>query len=83
MPTEALRRAVRALARAEDALLTDYGGVRGSPALRRLLLARFAEDSVEASPDQLLLTASGTQAIDLVCRFLLRPGDTVLVDDPC
>ena len=83
MPTEALRRAVRALARAEDALLTDYGGVRGSPALRRLLLARFAEDGVEASPDQLLLTASGTQAIDLVCRFLLRLGDTVLVDDPC
>ena len=26
---------------------------------------------------------SGTQAIDLICRFLLRPGDTVLVDDPC
>ena len=53
--------------------------MRGSPALRRLLLARFAEDGVEASPDQLLLTASGTQAIDLVCRFLLRPGDTVQI----
>jgi DNA-binding transcriptional MocR family regulator len=26
---------------------------------------------------------SGTQAIDLICRFLLRPGDAVLVDDPC
>jgi DNA-binding transcriptional MocR family regulator len=25
---------------------------------------------------------SGTQAIDLVCRFLLEPGDTVLLDDP-
>lgn len=24
-----------------------------------------------------------TQAIDLVCRVLLSPGDTVLVDDPC
>jgi len=30
-----------------------------------------------------MLTESGTQAIDLVCRFLLEPGDTVLVDDPC
>ena len=38
---------------------------------------------IEASPDQILLTGSGTQAIDLICRFLLRPGDTVLVDDPC
>ncbi|MCL1985235.1 MAG: PLP-dependent aminotransferase family protein, partial [Betaproteobacteria bacterium] len=25
----------------------------------------------------------GTQAIDLICRLLLRPGDIVLVDDPC
>ncbi len=44
---------------------------------------KFADERIEASPDQLLLTASGTQAIDLICRFLLQPGDTVLVDDPC
>jgi DNA-binding transcriptional MocR family regulator len=25
----------------------------------------------------------GNPAVDLVCRFLLRPGDVVLVDDPC
>lgn len=83
MPTEALRRACRGLARAEDAVLTDYGATRGSLKLRRLLMARFADEGLEVPPDQLLLTNSGTQAIDLVCRFLLRPGDTVLVDDPC
>jgi DNA-binding transcriptional MocR family regulator len=47
------------------------------------LLTRFAEDGIEATADQLLLTASGTRAIDLICRFLLRPGNMVLVDDPC
>ena len=83
MPHAALRRAVRTLARAESAVLTDYGSTRGSSALRRLLLGRFAEEGIEAAPEQLLLTASGTQAIDLICRFLLRPGDAVLVDDPC
>ncbi len=83
MPGPALRRALRALARAGDPVLADYGSTRGSPALRRLLLSRFAEESIPASPDQLLLAASGTQAIDLICRFLLRAGDTVLVDDPC
>jgi len=30
-----------------------------------------------------VLTESGSQAIDLVCRLLLEPGDCVLVDDPC
>jgi DNA-binding transcriptional MocR family regulator len=83
MPHTALRRALRTLARAEDALLADYGSTRGSPTLRRVLLGRFAEEGIEASPNQIMLTGSGTQAIDLICRFLLRPGDTVLVDDPC
>ena len=83
MPADALRRAFRALARADAGVLMDYGDTRGSAALRRLLLGRFAEEGFGLRAEQLLLTGSGTQAIDLVCRFLLRPGDTVLVDDPC
>lgn len=82
MPNAALRRGLRALARADDATLSDYGSTRGSLALRRLLLSRFAEEGIEAAADQLLLTGSGTQAIDLICRLLLNPGDTVLIDDP-
>ena len=83
MPNAAIRRAVRGLSRADDAVLADYGSARGSPTLRRMVVRRLAEDGIEVGTDQVLLTASGTQAIDLVCRFLLRPGDTVLVDDPC
>ncbi|SDF59534.1 DNA-binding transcriptional regulator, MocR family, contains an aminotransferase domain [Bosea robiniae] len=83
MPDEALRRGFRALARADGAILTDYGGTRGASVLRRLLLGRFAEAGLAVSAEQLTLTGSGTQALDLICRFLLRPGDAVLVDDPC
>jgi DNA-binding transcriptional MocR family regulator len=83
MPHDALRKGLRKLARAEDAVLCDYGSTRGSLALRRLLLGRFADEGLGATADQIMLTGSGTQAIDLICRLLLRPGDTVLVDDPC
>jgi len=83
MPNDALRKGLRSLARAGETVLCDYGSTRGSLALRRLLLARFAEEGLAATADQIMLTASGTQAIDLICRLLLRPGDTVLVDDPC
>ena len=83
MPNAALRKGLRALARAEDTMLSDYGGTRGSLGLRRLLMARFADQGITAKADHILLTSSGTQAIDLVCRLLLRPGDAVLVDDPC
>lgn len=83
MPTAALRKGLRALGRADGGLLTTYGGTRGSPALRRLLQARFADEGLSLGPDRIMLAGSGTQAIDLICRLLLRPGDTVLVDDPC
>ncbi|SEE07443.1 DNA-binding transcriptional regulator, MocR family, contains an aminotransferase domain [Rhizobiales bacterium GAS191] len=83
MPIAAIRRAIRSLARADDVVLADYGNTRGSLALRRLLVRQFAGEGIDAGADQILLTSSGTQAIDLICRYLLQPGDTALVDDPC
>jgi DNA-binding transcriptional MocR family regulator len=83
LPEVALRKELRAVARSADVLLTEYGGAQGSPTLRRLLLARLADEGLTPAADQILLTASGTQAIDLICRLHLRPGDAVIVDDPC
>ena len=83
MPQAEIRRALRALARSGETALTDYGSPLGLAQLRALLSVRLADAGVEAHPDQILLTESGTQALDLVCRLLLEPGDRVLVDDPC
>ncbi len=83
LPEDGLRRALRALSKTNDGGLADYGPPLGLPALRGWLARRMGERGVVASPDQILLTESGTQAIDLVCRLLIQPGDTVLVDDPC
>jgi DNA-binding transcriptional MocR family regulator len=82
MPNAALRKGLRALAKADASVLTNYASTRGSIALRRHLLGRLAEDQLPAGPEQIMLTASASQALDLICRFLLRPEDTVLVDDP-
>lgn len=51
--------------------------------MRRLLSGRFTEEGIEATTDQLILTNSGTQAINMICRHLLPSSHTVLVDDPC
>lgn len=83
MPQPALRRALRGIAHAKDPVLAAYGTPLGLAPLRQLLARRMGEHGIEASPDQIVLTESGTQAIDLLCRLLLEPGDTVLVDDPC
>lgn len=74
---------MRSLSRSEDRVLSDYGTPLGSPQLRQLLSRRMGEHGIPAATDQIILTESGTQAIDLLCRFLIEPGDAVLVDDPC
>ena len=83
MPQEALRRGLRKAARGQEAVLTDYGPAQGSLPLRQLLARQFAAEGLDVGPGSILLTGSGSQGLDLVCRLLLRPGDTVLVDDPC
>ncbi|PSJ41668.1 aminotransferase-like domain-containing protein [Allosphingosinicella deserti] len=84
MPEDALRRALRSLARdGSGATLFEYGPPQGDETLRTLIARRMAEQGVDVAPEQVLLTDSGSHAIDLICRFLLESGDTVLVDDPC
>ncbi|AIR90318.1 PLP-dependent aminotransferase family protein [Pseudomonas cremoricolorata] len=78
-----VRKALRNVARASAAQLTEYASPHGHGPLRQFLSRRLAASGIDAAPEQIMLTESGTQAIDLICRFLLEPGDTVLVDDPC
>lgn len=83
MPDEAIRRGLRQLARGSEASLVAHDQPLGFPPLRAQIARRLAERGVEAEADQVVLVDSATQAVDLLCRFLLGPGDTVLVDDPC
>jgi DNA-binding transcriptional MocR family regulator len=84
MPHEMMRKALRSAARdGSGPMLFEYGPAQGADSLRALIARRLLEQGVEAMPDQVMITDSCSQAIDLLCRFLLEPGDTVLVDDPC
>jgi DNA-binding transcriptional MocR family regulator len=83
LPEAGLRRALRTLSRADSVTLAEYSTPLGLPDLRQLLARRMGERGIPAPPEQIMLTESGTQAIDLVARLLIEPGDTVLVDDPC
>ncbi len=78
---DGVRRSLRTLA-SENVDLGGYGEPKGFPALRRLVRDVLAEQEIAVSADQVLLTQGSSQAMDLVARRLLRPGDAVLVDDP-
>lgn len=78
-----IRRALRALAGRPGNHVTQYGDPYGFPALRRQIAAVLLPDvGINASDSQILMTTGASQALDLIIRRLLNPGDTVLVDDP-
>ena len=80
---EGMRRGLKNVARANSTVISEYATPLGLLALRQLLARRMAGLGIDAETSQVILTESGTQAIDLNFRFLLTPGDTVVVDDPC
>ncbi len=83
MPDVAIQRGLRQMAREAIEHRTQYDAPLGFALLRQQMAVRFGERGVSAAPDQIILTNSASHALDLVCRFLIEPGDAVLVDDPC
>ncbi len=59
-----------------------YGEPAGDARLRAALSLRLGQIGIAAGAAQIVTTAGATQALDLVSRLLLAPGDTVLVDEP-
>ena len=60
-----------------------YGHPAGIPALRRVIAHWVGRSrAVEASPDQVIITAGAQQGIDLVTRLVVTPGRIVALEDP-
>ena len=76
--TEATRAALAA--RPGDAL--QYGPIAGAVPLLELLVAKLAGEGIRATPENLLVTAGGSQGIDIVTHLVIDPGDAMLVEAP-
>jgi DNA-binding transcriptional MocR family regulator len=77
-----IRQSLNVLARKNGPYLLEYGHPFGYLPLREHLTQMLAGLGIAAQPCQILLTQGTSQALELVIRFLLRPGDAALVDDP-
>ncbi|WP_348269236.1 PLP-dependent aminotransferase family protein [Edaphobacter paludis] len=63
--------------------LYGQGDAHGYAPLRKAIAEYVGSArSVRCEPDQVIITAGAQQALDLVARLLLDPGDVVLMEDP-
>ncbi|WP_218090180.1 PLP-dependent aminotransferase family protein [Paenibacillus solanacearum] len=64
-------------------LLSTYSTVMGDPELRESMAGFFKEkQGIALHPDELMITTGSQQAIDLVSRSLVKPGDKILIERP-
>lgn len=75
--------ALRQISRTPVSQISAYGHPLGYRPLREHITQRLEEHGLDVEPDQILLTHGATQALDIVVRTVLRPGDHVAVESPC
>jgi len=82
-PMETWRRLVTRELRVKVVRNFDYGDPSGHPALRAAIARYFGVSrSVRAGADDVLVTQGAQQALDLIGRVLVAPGDVVAVEEP-
>jgi 2-aminoadipate transaminase len=81
-PVDEYRRAFEWVLEADGARALQYGPSEGYLPLRRLLAERLSRFDMPCGPDDLLVTNGSQQALDLMGKVFLNPGDTVLVETP-
>lgn len=60
----------------------QYGITEGYPPLRRFLAERMAAYGLVTSEENIVITAGSQQALDLLGRIFLDPGDAILLEKP-
>ena len=81
-PVEELRKCSNAVWRREGTEILQFGPSDGYPPLKQALVAMLRSEGYEAGDENLLITDGCQQALDLVSKAFLRPGDTVLLENP-
>ncbi|MBN2547995.1 MAG: PLP-dependent aminotransferase family protein [Anaerolineales bacterium] len=81
-PIEEFREACDRVLKDYGAQALQYGPTEGYKPLRELIVRHTARYGIEVTPDNILVTSGSQQALDLLGKILINPGDCILVESP-
>jgi 2-aminoadipate transaminase len=82
LPHEQVTAVARTVLEEHGDVALQYGGGQGSIGLRERLVMLMAEEDIDADPDDVVVTAGAQQALDLVGKLFIDPGDVIAVEAP-
>ena len=69
-------------ARKIDRKVLEYSPSQGYKSLRTKLVSYYAEYGIDLSPDEIIITSGGSEAVQFAYMACLDPGDEIIVTDP-
>ncbi len=60
----------------------QYGATEGYLPLREMIARHTARYGIKITPDNILITSGSQQALDLLGKVFINPGDRILVEEP-
>ena len=81
-PVEEFRAAADRVLSEHGAQALQYSTTEGYPKLRELLARHMARYGIVVAPDNVLVTQSSQQALDLIGKVFLNSGDRIAVERP-
>ncbi|MCY0946621.1 PLP-dependent aminotransferase family protein [Streptomyces antarcticus] len=82
LPLDTMAGIVADVVREHGPTALQYGAAQGDPGLRERICSVMAVEGISARPEDVMVTVGSQQALDLVARVLLDPGDTVVAEGP-
>jgi 2-aminoadipate transaminase len=82
LPIEKAQEAACRLLTVRGAQALQYGPTEGFPPLRQFICDRMNRYGITAKSSNVFLTTGAQQALDLIGKLLINPGDQVLVEEP-
>jgi len=82
LPMDVMADVVEKLIKENGAEALQYGSGQGHPKLREQICDVMALEGIRAHPDDIIITTGSQQALDLISRIFIDPGDVVLVEAP-
>lgn len=79
---EGIRLSSAAVLQDQAAAVLQYGATEGYEPLRLKLSAHMGSKGATVAPDGLIVTTGSQQALDLIAKTLISPGDKVIVEAP-
>jgi 2-aminoadipate transaminase len=81
-PIEQLKEISCEVLEKDGAAALQYSTTEGDPVLRKLLSERYAKQGLNITAENLIITTSSQQALDLIPKVLIDPGDKIIVGLP-